>query len=120
MDRSLLLPESYIFDDYTIIDQINQFRIDLEEDLPQDIVQSFLHEQVLTYLEKDLPNPIAKSIFSLIDFALTRYPDLFWPIIDIISEKSTYNSNFIIIYSILISETDNITCLPKCSDYINF
>lgn len=120
MDRSLLLPESYIFDDYTIMDQINQSRIDLEDGLPQDIIQSFLNEQVLTYLEKDLPNPIAKSIFSLIDFALTRYPDLFLPTIDIISEKSTYNSNFIIIYSILVSKISDLTHLPKCEDYINF
>lgn len=120
MENELLLTNSYIFDESTLLDRSNQSVVDLKQNPEEETVKIFLDEEALPHLEKKLSISVAENIFLLIMTCFDLYPDFVLPTFDKIFQKSQLNSNFIILTTSIISKFDFLRDKESHKDVITF
>lgn len=102
MTENPLFITSCIFEDSSIIDQLRQVVIDLENDQCLEIIIDFLKESH-KYLEKQLPyNQISELIPAILS-CFIHFPKELIPEFDIFLSKSSTNANYLLIIVTLIS-----------------
>lgn len=102
----LLLSSSKIFVDSNLIDNIHQSIIDLQFDPPKDEIRK-LFDDSISYLDADIDSQAMDELLSLILSCYLRIPEQKNELFKIIFENSQKNSNRLILFALILSQTEH-------------
>ncbi|KAK8852883.1 hypothetical protein M9Y10_017875 [Tritrichomonas musculus] len=119
MDDSLLLSITDIFEEHNLVDIIRQLYIDFENDPDEERIKDFLIN-LPYYLDNDLTVNTLSEFISTISICIKKLPQAFIPFLDTFYNKAQFNSNYIILFPIILSYLADIQIIQNIQDYSSF
>ena len=116
MNKTFLLPNSFIFDDSDLIDNIHQTFLDLQVSADEQSVQGFLDE-AFSYLCSDYQTEVAKELLPTISLCFSLYPQYSLPFANKFLKPNKLNEYFIISSASIIYELTNNNIQIDFQDY---